>query len=324
MPAIITHYIFGLETAESISSSPLYSVLKDNYTLYGLGLQGPDPIYYHHIYKKDAKKSVAFKLHTEKTADYIISLLCYAKKFPVSSESWNEILSFTCGVICHYVLDYMSHPYIYYFSGKYTPSMPETKKYRGLHHKLELTIDNILCSEKPALKKSKITPSSLLPSNVPSNILAALDETILLNYGIPNGGQIYMNGCKNMRNYYYLGKSSSDNKIKQAILTIPGVSNIMGPVANSISLVGSSHTSIDYLNRKRRVWRHPVTGNISTASFDDILRNSLKKSSYLLLVAYKFASTAMTAEELRDLIPNVSYITGLPLDDTRPFKYFSE
>ena len=47
MPDIITHYIFGLDTAHNIKQSPVYKVLKEYKDLFLIGLQGPDPPYYH-------------------------------------------------------------------------------------------------------------------------------------------------------------------------------------------------------------------------------------------------------------------------------------
>lgn len=77
------------------------------------------------------------------------------------------------------------------------------------------------------------------------------------------------------------------------------------------------------MNTQKHVWLHPVTGNVYTFSFYDILRNAAKKSTSLLLAAYDFATSNLSAEDFRNYLPNQSYLTGLPTDDSRPMKYFS-
>ena len=148
MPDIITHYIFGLDTVHNLKNTPLYPHLKDNLDLFLIGLQGPDPIYYHHLRKKDNKAYIASKMHTEKTGDFLVSALCQIKKYDIDSKEFSQGLSYLSGFICHYILDSMAHPYIFYLGGRYQEDVPETHKYIGLHKKVELAIDTILCEER--------------------------------------------------------------------------------------------------------------------------------------------------------------------------------
>ncbi len=316
MPDTITHYIFGLDTAQNIKNSPLYPCLKENKELFLIGLQGPDPIYYHHLRKKDNKASLATKMHMEKTSDFLISALCQIKRYDISSREFYKGLSYLSGFICHYILDYMAHPYIFYLGGRYLEDAPETHKYIGFHKKIELAIDTILCEERFSLKSSefKIHKHILKDIKFPESLISMFDETIFLNYGITDGGQTFKEAYKNTRTYYKLTYDRFGAKKALASLL---------PFAHSFSYYNCLTPDFDYMNRNKRVWLHPITGNVYTFSFYDILRNANKKSTALLQAAYDFATSHITADEFRALLPNVSYLTGLPVEDTRPFKYIS-
>ena len=70
MPDIITHYIFGLDTVKNLKHSSIYKIIKENRNLFFIGLQGPDPMYYHHLHGKNNKSFIASRMHTEKTGDF--------------------------------------------------------------------------------------------------------------------------------------------------------------------------------------------------------------------------------------------------------------
>lgn len=326
MPDVISHYIFGLDTAQNIKATPLYPCLKEYKDLFLIGLQGPDPIYYHHLLRKDNKAFVASKMHTEKTGDFLISALCQIKKYDVASPEFKSGLSYLSGFICHYILDSMAHPYIFYLGGRYIPENPDTKKYIGLHRKIELAIDSILSEERLSKKSCefKIHKHILKDIHVPPHITSMFDETLFLNYGISNGGQIFSDAYADIRTYYKLTYDRFGTKKAFANLAAPIASKTLAPYANAFSYHNCLNPDFDYMNRSRKVWLHPVTGNVYTFSFYDILRNATKKSSSLLQQAYDFASGKVSSESFRNALPNISYLTGLPTSDQRPMTYISQ
>lgn len=325
MPDIITHYIFGLDTAQNLKHTPLYSYLKEHRDLFLIGLQGPDPIYYHHLRKKDTKSYIASKMHTEKTGDFLISALCQIKKYDLDSKEFCQGLSYLSGFICHYILDSMAHPYIFYLGGRYLEDIPETRKYMGLHRKVELAIDSILCEERFSIKSSnfKVHKHILKNITIPECITSMFDETLFLNYGINNGGSVFKDAYEDIRTYYKFTYDRFGTKKAFATLVSPLLPSVVMPFAGSFSYFNCVNPTFDYLNRTKRVWLHPVTGNVYTFSFYDILRNANKKSTSLLQSTYDFATSKISAEEFRICLPNISYLTGLPTDDTRPMKYIS-
>ncbi len=325
MPDIITHYIFGLDTAHNIKNAPLYPILKEYRDLFLIGLQGPDPIYYHHLRKKDNKAYIASKMHTEKTGDFLVSALCQIKKYEPDSIEFCQGLSYLSGFICHYILDSMAHPYIFYLGGRYQEDIPDTHKYIGLHKKVELAIDTILCAERFSLKSSdfKVHKNILKNITIPECILTMFDETLFLNYGINGGGAIFKDSYDDIRTYYKMTYDRFGTKKAVASLVTPLLPKSTASYVSTFSYYNCLNEDFDYMNKNKRVWLHPVTGNVYTFSFYDILRNSNKKSTSLLQAAYDFLTSKITAEDFRTMLPNISYLTGLPTDDTRPMKYIS-
>lgn len=325
MPDIITHYIFGLDTTQNIKNTPLYPIIKEHRDLFLIGLQGPDPIYYHDLRKKNHKAYIASKMHNEKTGDFLVSALCQIKKYDIDSLEFCQGLSYLSGFICHYILDSMAHPYIFYLGGRYQEDVPETHKYIGLHKKVELAIDTILCEERFSMKSSdfKIHKTILKDIEIPKCILSMFDEALFLNYGINGGGAIFKDAYDDIRTYYTMTYDRFGAKKAVASLITPILPKSTAPFVSTFSYYNCLNEDFDYMNRNKRVWLHPVTGNIYTFSFYDILRNANKKSTSLLQSAYDFASSQISAEDFRTMLPNTSYLTGLSTDDTRPMKYIS-
>ncbi len=325
MPDIITHYIFGLDTAHNIKQSPLNKILKEKKDLFLIGLQGPDPFYYHHFKQKDSKAYIASKMHSEKTGDFLVSALCYMKKFEVDSNEFNECMSYLSGFICHYILDSMAHPYIFYLGGRHLEELPDTHKYIGLHKKLEVAIDTILCEEKFNMKSSsfKVHKHILKDLTIPVSILGLFDDTLFLLYGINNGGQIFKEAYKDTRTYYKLTYDYFGAKKAFMNAASPLAPKGLAPYLSTFSYFNCVNPIYDYMNHNKKVWLHPVTGNVYTFSFYDILRNANKKSILLLLAAYDFAISKISADDFRVYLPNISYLTGLSTEDTRPMKYIS-
>jgi len=324
MPDIMTHYLFGLDTSQNIKQSPLYKIIKENKNMFLIGLQGPDLMYYNIMPKKDSKAYIGSKMHTDNTGDFLMSSLSYLKRYDPSSAEFNEALSYLSGFMCHYVLDSMAHPYIFYLGGRYDDT-PETIHYKSIHKKIELAIDSLLLEQKFGLKAHQFKVHQHILKNIPIpySILSMYDEALFLTYGINNGGTIFKKSYKDARSYFMLTYDMLGAKKAMAGITTPLLPKHFSTFKSSFSYHNCVNSNIDYMNDSKKVWRHPVTGNLYIFSFNDILRNAIKKSTLLLQAAFDFSTSKMPTEEFKELLPNISYLTGLPMSDTRPMKYIS-
>ncbi|MGL5677561.1 MAG: zinc dependent phospholipase C family protein [Cellulosilyticaceae bacterium] len=324
MPDTISHYLFGLDTTKNIPESPLYRIIKEHRNLFFIGCQGPDPMYYHRPYKKENYSYVAARMHSEQTGYFLSSSLCYLKKFKDTPQFFEPCLAYICGMLCHYALDTTTHPYIFYLGGRFIPDDPSTHKYKGLHKQIEMALDALLLQEIFGLKANqfKVHKHIVKDIPIPDVILSLYEELLFSIYAISDGSMIFKQSYQDFRSYY---KVTYDHfGVKKNFAST--ISPLLPQKVADISSVFSYHHCVDeftdYLNAEKNVWLHPVTGNVYTHSFKDLIRNAHKISSKLLLGAWDFLESEITLEELEALLPNISYLTGLPLADTRPMHYY--
>ncbi|OOO00063.1 MAG: hypothetical protein ATN35_09255 [Epulopiscium sp. Nele67-Bin004] len=132
MPDIMTHYFFGLDATNEIKHSILYQYIKDNRPTFFVGLQGPDPMYYHGLLKKNSNSHIGTLMHTENTDKFIKSLLKYHSTLEPNSAEAKCTIAYISGFLCHFILDVTTHPYVFYIGGRYQKEIPKTHKYKGL------------------------------------------------------------------------------------------------------------------------------------------------------------------------------------------------
>jgi hypothetical protein len=326
MPDVMTHYLFGLDTTNALKKIPLYPVLKEHRSVFFVGLQGPDPMYYHVLHKKETYNSIASLMHTEKTQAFLLNSILFLKSHKEEKEIFEPTLAYISGFVCHYILDAMAHPYIFYLGGRFLKDNPETIQYKGLHKHIEVAIDSLLLEQIFKLKahKFKVHKHILKDKMLPSPILSLYKEALFSTYGILNGDTIIEKSYADFRNYFKVSYDPLGLKKNMASLTSPLFLKDTAPFAKSFSYYQCVNPFIDYLNKAKKVWLHPVTGNVYTFSFADILHNALKKSTAALTVIWDYLEDEVSFEEVEKILPNISYLTGLDLSDTREMKYFSD
>ncbi|MEG0318895.1 MAG: zinc dependent phospholipase C family protein [Niameybacter sp.] len=324
MPDTITHYLFGLDQAKNSTDSPVYSIIKDNRNLYFIGLQGPDPMYYHAPHKKQNNFGVASLMHQSHTGYFLSSAICFAKKHMAEPELFSPCMAYICGLLCHYALDVTCHPYIFYLGGRYSSEDSSTLKYQGLHKRIEMAIDTLLLQEKfnRHANSFKVHKHILKDVAFPPVILDMYDELLFSIYAIPHGSGIIKESYHDFRNYFALTYDRIGLKKGLASMASPILPKNIVSLANTFSYHDCVDEFTDYLNTKKTVWLHPVTGNVYTHSFYDLLKNAHKLATKLIDGAYSFIQSEISLEELEELLPNVSYLTGLKTSDTRPMQYY--
>lgn len=130
MPSSLTHYIFGKTSQKEISNAFL------------VGTQGPDPFFYNGYTSINAKRAKTVRnfgkfLHSidpYKTFEFISN---YINEHKNDEETLKE---YALGILNHYVLDRVTHPYIFYKTG-----FPlSEQKYSFAHSRFESILDVIL------------------------------------------------------------------------------------------------------------------------------------------------------------------------------------
>ncbi|OON98106.1 MAG: hypothetical protein ATN36_01555 [Epulopiscium sp. Nele67-Bin005] len=324
MPSILTHYLFGLDATNNIKNLEIYQSIKKYRHIYFFGLQGPDPMYYHAPLKKENYYDIAYTLHNKNTGNFIKSLLEFYTTLDKSSQMAQCCLAYICGFIGHYVLDFSTHPYIYYIGGNYDKNDPKTDIYMGLHNRIELAIDSILIQEKYKVPSHlfKIHKHILKLDSLPPCVLDMFKYSMKMVFDIEEGDKILDNSYKSMKLYYKLTFDRLGFKKKLYSVASPCFSIRLASQMRTLSYYECEKEYIDYLNLNKSVWFHPVTGTLHTHSFYDLMKDGHKVMTQLMADLDDFNKGQLSFWEMADKIPDLSYCTALPECKNQEMSYF--
>ena len=111
MPAIYAHDSFG-EAVISHLPQPLRKKLGKYPSALRLGFQGPDILFYHRPFIKNATKKKGMALHLVPPEEFFVKqAIRLMEENPDLKPS--PYLSYVAGFMCHFLLDTKLHPYIY-------------------------------------------------------------------------------------------------------------------------------------------------------------------------------------------------------------------
>jgi hypothetical protein len=270
MPNLLAHYLlakrFVLKQKEIDSKYPdFHSFLTGNQEYFYLGTQGPDPLFYMGIipfrglHIPTALKKYGNKIHKTDGKKYFRYLIerCFAIDYVNDSDAEQKrFMAFVFGQFAHYLLDRECHPYVLYMSG-FDSDGRITGKYHYEHAHFEAKIDyclskeykmdyfrqkpyDIICDRSGPLKIidmhfvpviAKMFDAKKLPKKMYSNGL--------LNFRF---WQKYSNGGSKMRVFFFGKTSLSATRLPLEV-------------------------NEDVLNRQKKYWLDPVTGEKHNDSF---------------------------------------------------------
>lgn len=119
MPSNYAHYRFG---ARSIALMPpdIRRRVQRFRQLYDVGLHGPDIFFYHNIFLRDATVELGSKYHRQ-TGEEFFTRVCRNLRLEPNEAG----LAYLYGVLAHYCLDSVCHPFIKEVSSKGEFTHPE-------------------------------------------------------------------------------------------------------------------------------------------------------------------------------------------------------
>lgn len=106
MPSNYAHYRFGVELIEKLSPDVRRTVGRFR-QLFDMGLHGPDLFLYHDPLVKTASVKLSKKFHSQ-SGKIFFERVCRSLQLNPSEGA----MAYLYGVLAHYTLDSMSHPYV--------------------------------------------------------------------------------------------------------------------------------------------------------------------------------------------------------------------
>lgn len=320
MPDFMTHTVFAEETFKQFSHR---NIIKDNLNILILGAQGPDPFFYHGFYPWMKSNSfIGGHIHSNHTQSFLINYINYVK----DSKNKDTLFPHLFGLICHYYLDHTAHPYIFHVTGVYDKKDLNTYKYRGLHLLIEKSIDALFIekyyNKKP--HKYKIYKQILPQKEVNVFIVDAMNKVIKDTFNLENFGLIYKKSIKHMKTFYKIVINDQYGLKKPFYKIVNKLFNKTGKnVFQYFSIYKTIDKNIDYLNLSKKEWIHPQYSNIkSNESFLELFEKAKNNAVNILEKVYDYVFNDKDIN-LKELIPDLSYSTGLDWRDNKKMEYFN-
>lgn len=295
MPSILTHYYFINDCLDD-----KYEFLKNEKEIALLGAQGTDPFYFYgNLLKRVDKTEVnnfASFIHNDNPFKLYKYFIDEANK--KNNEERDFIFSYVFGLLNHYMLDRITHPFVFYYSGIDEGFMKN-------HQKFETNIDVLLrlhYNEYIAPSKAMKTNtddvnslSSIYYSFSEENNLSLEEDTFYKAYNDMLSIQkaLYSrSGFKKWFFHTFLKNSKVDN----------------------MSMPKRIEDGIDYLNLNKNLWQHPTKNFKMSLSFIELMDYAKKEFDKLGSILLKAYNHLEYEEELIKFIDNINH-SGITVGD---------
>ncbi|XMB67902.1 zinc dependent phospholipase C family protein [Mycoplasmatota bacterium zrk1] len=303
MPDMMTHAFLALDVLKNIENN---EIIKNNKELFLIGAQGPDPYFYYNFYPwKNSNNIPAFGgvMHKTKTRKFFVTYLEY-----LSKNFSDEGLAFILGWICHYALDTNAHPYVFHVTGIYDGSK-ETRKYRGNHLALEKGIDSIFLKER-GYDSNKYNPAKEIFTleSIPESVTNILDLTIFKVHQVIDMGVIYNQGYLDFKKSINILQYDPFGMKKFLYKVLDLFNKKSAYVYKTLSYHNNVLSNIDYLNIKKKEWKHPSSLEISNETFNELYSKAIEKATFMIDQTIKYLDDNNI--DIEELFDNLSYETG--------------
>lgn len=310
MADFLTHIILADAVLDRIESRRILEGVTQKRSLYHLGAQGPDPLFFCYCFPGSGKghlKGFGSVMHRAKTGAFLQN--GFARLQNVSyDQDWIDLAVYLCGFICHFTLDRMIHPYVYWATNQWIWGVDGTPQ-KVTHQQVEMAFDVIYWKEIKDVPAYKVNTRKLtdIGSCWPKGVSSFLTEAFYDLYGIEVG----QNGINKILVDFYRGhdllydpKGWKKNLINwMEGFTGGGIKPPKHPYPIACD------TTIDWTNRKKRTWVNPfVLGETTNMSIDELLVDVADKAAIHINTLF---SRINHNEGIDDLFPDLSYITGV-------------
>jgi len=327
MPSTITHAYFGLDVYDKLNNKQRENILPYIEQLKTFA-QGPDVLYFYNSLNLSKGKKInnlGHYMHKHNTKDFFINMIAYIKDNHLEEDY--EAITYLYGSICHYVLDYTAHPFIFYKTGVVNKTDKSTYKYVGLHNEMESYIDAYYIYNREHIepKKFKVHKYSLNINIFSPSLSKMIDYTFNKTYSFKKASSFYLKSIKQMRFLYHLMRYDPSG-VKKIIYNISNLL-ILNPLVRkkSISYNINPMKKIDYLNLDKKTWNNPVDKNdISNDSFLELYDKALNETINIINEVDKVLYDNTSIEDLDRVFLNLSYSNGMDCNLKMKMKYFEK
>lgn len=325
MPSTITHTYFAMDVYDRLPMQRR-EFLMDYKNRLKQSAQSMDPLFFYNItnFKRGKKvREFGHYFHKHHTYLFFETLINYIKYNNYGQNP--EVMAYLYGMLCHYKLDSTCHPYIIYCTGMYDKDDPSTLKYNHLHGEWETLIDNYFVEERTHKKAWKFDCDAFCfeLSSFSSELKEVIDFTYKEVFHIPNMSTYYEKSLKQMKFFFKVFRQDfyGIKKIGYEVVDFICPKKLLRKKVLSYHLKMENKEKLLNLNHEK--WYNPTTKKkSSTESFLDLYLKALFETVKVIKEVDRYIYTSQKVN-LKKVIGNNSYVTGLDCDKETELKYFA-
>ena len=309
MPSLITHYIFADEAIKDMNNH-LSSIVKGHPKEFNIGSSGPDFFFYYNALPWTNQKkgrivaNYGSLVHAQRINDFFKEVFIEARDNPN-----HHMISHIAGLLCHWSMDKVCHPYIFYSTNGSTKSS-------YYHRQFESHLDTLVLNLKYQKDTTTFKGYELLvyDDQTIKAIYNCYFNPLLKVYNITIDSKLI---ARALNHFYTAQKLMYDpnGKKKKTFETIEEKVSFIPPFISSMIVPKDLSDPYDILNNLHRTWRHPVTNEASNQSFMELYDVALHEANTVLNLFNDYLLKKKNIDDLLDCINNQSFETGLSTNE---------
>ena len=316
MPNIITHVIFAQEVYKQEKNAEIASIIERNSHLYAIGANGPDFLFFSHAKPWEAYKShelnrLGSKLHAGYVNAFYTEAVRSIRRQTIT-EVRKDMMAYLFGHLCHWALDMVTHPYVFYCTGKNS----------NYHHRFESMIDAIVLKEKRGQDISQW--HSYDTCTFDEDMLKAIARIYVPAARNVFGLDIKVHDLRETLNSWRDIQKLLYDPNGRRYRTLNAMETLLRQKWMFSGNIVPAHidTKYDVMNEKKRFWVHPCDDQISSnASFNDLFDEAVSIAVDAIQTAFDCIVEGKDIEELCNFLKDRAYDTGMSGD--REMKFFN-
>lgn len=320
MPATMTHAFFSKDVYDIMPTDIKENLNIKRVIMFG---QSTDSFIFYNLFSlKSGKKMREFQhtFHTKQSQEFFLNLLRYIKDNNIKDV---DTYSFMVGFICHYVLDSIVHPYIFYKTGEFIKHEPSTYKYNGIHHFMEIFLDNDMIRRrfKTNPYKFKIYKYCFDLRPFSYSLNKTINYTFFNTYNMKDMSSKYYKSLKDMKKSMRIFRYDPYGFKKDFYKLIDTFTTNGTFRFEAISYYYPLNDKHNFLNNSHSTWRNPTTYSMtSNESFIDLYLKAIKLAKVMICASFDYINNKDI--DLEKIFINNSYTTGINCDSDKKMKYF--
>lgn len=321
MPATVTHAYFAKDVFDILPSNIKNRISTSRIKMFGQSL---DALLFYNLFTfLPGKKVRRFQeyFHRNKSQEYFINLITYIRDNNLIDDK--DVCSYLAGMICHYALDSIVHPYIIYKSGYFRKNDPTTYKYNNIHTFMETFLDNdmILRRENSNPYTFPIAEFCFNLQKFSDKLNETIDYSFKKTFNFENMSSIYYKSLIQMKKSIVIFRKDPKGIKKTCYKLVDTFTSKRTFRFEAISYHYPLKDKHNFLNSDHRLWRNPTTYNMtSTESFIDLYLKAVKLAKVLICASFDYINHKNI--ELEKLFVNTSYLTGINCNSKKELRYF--